>query len=58
MRLWCTADRFKASLYAAEKLFSQSGPPILVPGVTFYDVLLGLRGDEQLNGHSDFGPFV
>jgi len=58
MRLGRAADRFKARLYAAKKLFYQAGPPTLVPGIAFCDVLLGLRRNAQLSGHSDFGPFV
>jgi hypothetical protein len=54
MHLGRTADCFQTRLDAAQKFFSQAGPPTRLPGVRLCDVLLGLRRKDELSGHSGF----
>src|SRR5882724_1091917 len=54
MHLGRTADPFQTGIDAAQKFFSQAGPSPLVPGIRLCDVLLGLRRNDELSGHSGF----
>lgn len=53
MRLGGAEDRLKTRLDSLQKVFAQTGPPRLIPGVSFIKVGLRLGGDDQISGHGD-----
>jgi hypothetical protein len=50
--LGSTTDSFNAGIDAAQELFSQTRSPLFVPTVRVDEILLGLRCDNQISGHS------
>jgi hypothetical protein len=53
-----TADGLNTGVDTAHELLAQADLSAFVPGVRFGNVLLGLWGSDQFNGHNDFVPFV